>query len=478
MEKLESYVATSALHDTSTRQGDETTECHANTRKMLLGQLSRAAENAQGDIQWLYGPAGAGKTSIMRSLASILEKQNRSFVTFFFWNSDDTRNTLRRFVATVAYQLAQNDPSLAPSIGQAMSTDALLLSKSSKTQLEKLIIEPLRSGDSPRPWSVLIDGLDECDAEGQTAILEVLLPTLLSCLSSLPITIFIASRQEPHIENMFSYPSLASHTTRIFLEPSPEDVQVFLDEEFEKLDICYKLKGHRGGRWPKTEDRNIIATTSSGYFIFAKTAIRHINPHNLLGHTLEERLRDILDAAASDPFKPLDALYLRILQQNAPQDSEMRENWRLWVGLCCMDMDYSNWGIIGGVDDVVFHLFGKQRPELSELFSGLQPLIYFDDKGWPRIHHKSFPDFIFNRMRSGQFHMAYSSLCSIIASGIIRTFNVSTISRFFAPDRCASSHRTSPFLVSQFLYSNLYKLLLQSTLASELSKVRKQYPTG
>ena len=99
--------------------------------------------NTENRVNCLYAPACAGKTAIMRSLASLFAQRGQFVGRFHFWRSESGRNTLKHFVAMLAYQLAQNEPSTLPIVIRALAQNGLLLEKSTKTQIEELIIEPL-----------------------------------------------------------------------------------------------------------------------------------------------------------------------------------------------------------------------------------------------------------------------------------------------------------------------------------------------
>ena len=432
MEQLEERVSTSALHDTSTRQGDDTSECHPKTRRRLLQQLVDSTIGSQHRVNWFNGPAGAGKTAIMRSLAVELDNHNRMLAGFHFFRSDAMRNTLKHFIPTLAYQVAQNFPTSSSYIQQSIRDEPLIFKKSIRTQMKKLIIDPLLSAHAVNPNAefpkvIIIDGLDECEAPGQREFLEVLLPTLLSQLSELHLTFYIASRPETLIKNEFSASPLSAVTNRVFLEPSEEDIREFLAFEFDKINERHpRLKIKYGGRWPRKKDFELIVAKSSGYFILAKTATRYINPDVLRGRQPDERLRHILEALQAEPYRPLDAMYLSILRQHAPTDNAGFEEYRKIIALICLPfaIDYPAWAKTSGPDNVFQFVFGMDRSSVEELISGLGSLVYFtaNANGHPRIHHASFPDFISNRERSAEYFMDSGGLheelaCKIIEAG-------------------------------------------------------------
>ena len=436
MDELFKNVATSALHDTSTRQNDDTEECNPMTRQLLLQQLIESPVFAKSLVQWFWGPAGAGKTSIMRSLARRLEERGEFLAGFYFWRSDGSRNNLKALVTTLAFQIAENDQSTLPHIEEAMTGDRRIFTRSTKTQMEKLVIKPLLSAhrnntSASHPRVIVIDGLDECDSGGQREFLEDLLPTLVSRLSDLRITIFVSSRPEPQIDSRFSHPRLSSFTNRIFLEPSKEDVRQFLGDAFDEINRCHpELKKKYNGRWPIEEDVEILKDKSSGYFILAKTAIRYINPDKERGRAPDQRLRDILEAFRADPLRPLDTLYLFILRQNAPEDATAFGEWKTFIGRVCLPVQFfRDFVEVFGYDDTCLIVYGQQPSKLQELVRELGSIFYIDERtGQVQNYHASFPDCIFNPERSAEFAMDPGHLHELVASGIIKT--ISTIPNY------------------------------------------------
>ncbi|KAF8959312.1 hypothetical protein BDZ97DRAFT_2043840 [Flammula alnicola] len=187
-ERLCKEVATTAFHNSE--QHVDPPKCHPNTRLAVLQKIMewiQHSEDRDAWIMWLNGAAGAGKSAIARSIAEMCERAKLPLATFFFFRADPTRNTAKPLVATLAYQLAISIPLAGDVIVEALDRDPHLFGRSFKSQLNALIIEPLRQlrrqCDSPvtPPFLIIIDGLDECDGRDvQTNIIYAIsdvLPT-------------------------------------------------------------------------------------------------------------------------------------------------------------------------------------------------------------------------------------------------------------------------------------------------------------
>jgi len=101
--------------------------------------------SSEASLTWIYGAAGAGKSSIARSIAEWCQKERILLASFFFFRSDPQRNNIRRFIATLAYDIIQSVP-LADSrhfIEHAVESDPHIFSRSLDAQILYLIPKPL-----------------------------------------------------------------------------------------------------------------------------------------------------------------------------------------------------------------------------------------------------------------------------------------------------------------------------------------------
>jgi DNA polymerase III delta prime subunit len=123
--------------------------------------------NPSSSVFLIQGRRGVGKTALLQSIAERLQGENRqSYACFFFKQDLAECDNLDQLFSTLAYQLAINTSGLREHVDHAMIEDPALPKKSPATQLQKLIIDPLKLLPTPRPSPILIiDGLDECEGE-------------------------------------------------------------------------------------------------------------------------------------------------------------------------------------------------------------------------------------------------------------------------------------------------------------------------
>ncbi len=221
--------APNALHDSSARFDPPT--CHPNTRLAVLECIMEwifGSDNREALILWLYGPAGAGKSAILQSIAEKCVALDILLASFFFFRSDSTRNHPGSLVATIAYQIATRIPQVTSALDSAISRDPMIFKKSLDTQVQQLIVNPLRNlalsgffkDRKTTPRLVLIDGLDECNGHDQRRIVLLSIAKALR-EQNFPLIFLIASRPEEDIRLLFnSTPSARCFWSSLVLDDS------------------------------------------------------------------------------------------------------------------------------------------------------------------------------------------------------------------------------------------------------------------
>ncbi|KJA20442.1 hypothetical protein HYPSUDRAFT_1092317, partial [Hypholoma sublateritium FD-334 SS-4] len=168
LKKLFDHIAPSAFHNSADRH--DPPKCHPRTREAILRKILDWARDPHNLrlLMWIYGPAGAGKSAIMQTMAEILEELGILGGSFFFFRGAAQRNEKTHLIATLAYQLTQKVPSLVPYISTAMDNDPAIFTRTLETQMRTLVIDPMSAAarDDPRSnvwcYVMLVDGLDEC----------------------------------------------------------------------------------------------------------------------------------------------------------------------------------------------------------------------------------------------------------------------------------------------------------------------------
>jgi len=403
-------VSLSAIHDSSERYPPP--RCHPETRTLVRTLIICWIQdpNPTCFVLWLYGPAGAGKSAILQSLAEeCCSLEGRFAGSFFFSRGKPGRNQGHFLFSTIAYQLALNLPYLRTPIDNAMQANPTLYTKSMMVQMRSLIIDSFRklsSGIGHTP-TVIIDGLDECDShETQKLILEIIYDAV--AIEKISLRFLIASLPEAHIREAFDRPTLRSITKRVVLDESfgpNQDIEKYLRDGFESIyDQNSTLMEQVVQPWPGTGILDLLVQTASGQFIYASTVLKFVgaefyNPLSQLDIVLEPSALD------RTPFSDLDHLYSQILS-TYPIPEKLISVLGTILALHCPQPP-------GVIED----LLGMKVGEVGLVLRGLHSLIRFPhipDENYTRstefgkdngirLLHASFEDYLVDKNRSGPF---------------------------------------------------------------------------
>ncbi|KAJ7489261.1 hypothetical protein FB451DRAFT_685714 [Mycena latifolia] len=239
-------------------------------------------EDSGSLVLWLHGPAGSGKSAIAQSFCQKLETEGRLGGSFFFKRGHPSCGSASKLFLTLAYQLALLLPKLKHLVSQCVEDDPSIIDKTLSTQLQRLIIEPFRNSSLTRTvtFVIIIDGLDEC--EGHHVQQETLRSIGSSAHQSPPhLRILIASRSEPHINEVFRGPCLDGFHRHFNIQQSFKDIRIYLLDEFARIHReHHETMAMIAIPWPSPKVIEHLVEKSSGYFIYASTVIKFIDDRN------------------------------------------------------------------------------------------------------------------------------------------------------------------------------------------------------
>ncbi|KAF9472890.1 hypothetical protein BDN70DRAFT_818001, partial [Pholiota conissans] len=285
-DKLKSVSAPSALHDSSARF--DPPKCHPNTRVAVLEYLMGwifGHNDPEVLIMWLYGPAGAGKSAILQTIAERCAEKNKLLASFFFGRSDPTRNHIKPLIPTIACQIAIAIPELKPHVESAIERDPFLLDKSLATQFQLLVVKPLQELGALEnsksyhgsPLLIIIDGLDECDdLKMQNIMLRVIAYAFRS--QNPPLIFLIASRPEQNINYTFCSTPLSGLWRSVVLDDEykpNDDIRLFLMDSFYDIKTTHPYHYSVPETWPSQSDIDTLVEKSSGQFIYASLVVKY-----------------------------------------------------------------------------------------------------------------------------------------------------------------------------------------------------------
>ncbi|KAJ7230798.1 hypothetical protein C8J57DRAFT_1147331, partial [Mycena rebaudengoi] len=293
--------------------------CHPETREKILEKLLKWSTESnyvetvlEGlPVVWLHGPAGAGKSAIMRTLSEQLADAGRLGGAYFFKRGHATRGNAQTLFATLAYQLSLRIAPLKLAISQVVEEDPSVVARSMSVQMQKLILDPCRSLDDLEPPIIIIDGLDECEGHRvQQDILRLIAQSI--SVDPPPLKFLIASRPEPHIREIFEDPLFEDLYHSFDVRQSFKDVEKYLCDEFTRIHPEHReTMGSIASPWPSQEVIDKLVDKSSGYFIYATTIIKFVDDRSFRPTERLEFLKQ--ESHLESPFGALDQLYTQIL---------------------------------------------------------------------------------------------------------------------------------------------------------------------
>ncbi|RXW12788.1 hypothetical protein EST38_g13068 [Candolleomyces aberdarensis] len=436
LKELASRVAVGAIHDSAERC--DAPKCQPETRVAVQDDLyswivdgDRESEPPK-KMTWVTGPAGSGKSAVMGSLAERCAPDGLLGATFFFtsWSASIGRRRKTAFVTTIAHQLAEHREDLKNAISNAIENKPSIFEKNLHTQMETLVLAPLREValQSDRPGlrgAIIIDGVDECEAEqyhdttsagtwakliranaqDQLEILQVL--RAASSDPSFPFRILVASRPERVFREFFDPENdAASFAKKLDLHEdynADVDINLFFEVHFTQIRRRYNLPPS----WPPPGAIRTLVENASGQFIYAATVIRFLDmglrepPKVLLEAILEAGTRVL----SSNPLEQLDVLYSHILESGPDPPRSV-----LWIR--AMELL--------SLSTAATNLFLEADPGSNEgehLLGNLHSLIRIprtSDTTHYGAYHKSLFDFLEDPGRCGKLYLEESEICAFI----------------------------------------------------------------
>lgn len=277
-------------------------ECTPGTREEVLANLDIWRRNKnQGNLYWLNGMAGTGKTTIANSLCVMLDQSHELGASFFCSRLLPECRDVKLIIPTIAYQLARFSRPFRSALSNILERHPDIRTKSLSKQLQRLVVEPLREVTQALPTHlvVVMDALDECgDSRGIGQLLEM----LARDERELPIKVFVSSRPEPQIRN-----KIGNVTDQLILHQLVEssvkrDIRRYLLAEVSDISL--------------SEPQLVALVKRAGVlFIYAAAIVRYITVGEFLTNR-RKRLEVLLGATPTVPSKvnvEIDALYHGVL---------------------------------------------------------------------------------------------------------------------------------------------------------------------
>ncbi|KAF5642268.1 WD domain protein [Fusarium tjaetaba] len=434
-------VASKAIFDSTDVLGVEN-PCLEGTQRAILTEIHEWAEEPTAAmIFWLHGLAGTGKSTVALTVANALKRRmpftsgidapERAFLgaSFFFKQSDASRNSIQAFVPTVAICLAEVFPDFKSLVAKAIEKNSAIGTKTPQQQLETLIAKPFSVLDErslvPLRLIIVIDALDECAIPGEATSLITILAEQLKNLHHIQLRFLITSRAEKHILGSFEQLPQNLHRSVVL-----EKIKEFDEGDDNRDDIMFYLayslakltKKHAVPEGCITESTiKELRNKADGLFIYAATACRFLDAEDFDDdEARQERLNlilestadsdefgdkdsDIDDWEADSPQNKIDEIYRKVLSFPDRERMSPRIRQKTYNSLCTLI----------GFLVVLFKpptipTLKKFLPSLADsldrLLRKLHAIVSVPPNESTRLElvHQSFRDFVLSRKRSKQ----------------------------------------------------------------------------
>jgi hypothetical protein len=404
--------AHSALFDDA--EAETTPSCLKGTRVNLLADIEKWMADPLGKpVYWLTGVAGTGKTTIAQSVAHMAHEKERPWLlgTFFFSRTGAAdRRSAVAVIPTLAYQLALKNGLFCSRLCEVIRSKPDIFRKKLEVQAKLLLSDTCTSIPSrfPHPLIIVIDALDECDKQ-QGVEGGNLIPVLLRAVQSIPfsVKIFITSRPESSIEDMFGQDDLRTQADGLALHRNIEDHVVrgdigrYLRHELDKI-AARSSRVTVPPLFPLEEQFVSLVDRADTLFIYARTALEYISSPSANPRRQIELLLSADSQKGARKFDVLDGLYKHVvgevLEHSRSDPREIRDVLASLV-LLRENMPVAALAALNGMDE----------DDCETIVRSLASVVLFDRRSNEPVRpiHLSFSDFLFDRNRSTDAYVVH-----------------------------------------------------------------------
>ncbi|KAJ6582172.1 hypothetical protein B0H19DRAFT_984341, partial [Mycena capillaripes] len=277
----------------------------------LVAHLTSTPDSIR--LTMLSGVAGSGKSTIAKTVATILAEEKNALAASFFFSRDHTeRKEINHLATTLSRQLADYSPDFQTHLIKLLETDCSgICDAEPQQQFQKLVVEIL--GKLPpcsKPWVICLDALDECGKDRG----QIFLRWLSDSMAQIPTHIRFFLTGRPDVPSYLKFDKLLSQMHRVVLdEIEPMIVQHDIHH--------YIVQSLDGANWTTRDPWKIqsqqakeITSYANGLFVFAATAVRYVLAG--LPQTPPQKSVDYL--LGGEALIDLHDLYFRIVNDAIP----------------------------------------------------------------------------------------------------------------------------------------------------------------
>ena len=396
--------------------------CLEGTRNEILNEITAWINNTKDNtsIFWLHGNAGTGKSSIAHTIAYRFKKLGQLGSCYCLNRNEMAEQRDKNIFTTIARDLADHDKQIRRELVAAINHDTTLKNTTDiLKQWKELIMKPAQklSEAMVGPIVIVIDALDESGrADSRQHILRILSGKLdddESHISKLPsnFRILLTSRPLPDIYNALNG---IIHVQQKSIDSIPSSVTQCDILQY----VSYELSGLK-----EIQSKEVLASlarASDGLFEWARLACAYIKGDDA-GITVMERFELVITHNKDNYVPLLDSMYILTLETIFPPDQHMRRNRSIRLDRFRSVMAQ----ILGTAEplplaslNTMRHQFAHVRKtDINTIIRPLGALLSGTTDPTATIQplHASFPEFLMDENRSGEFFVDISHIHNDLA---------------------------------------------------------------
>ena len=385
--------------------------CLEDTRREILEEITDWINSTEDDtprIFWLHGSAGTGKSSIAHTIADRFRRLERLGSCYCFDRNKPAEEREKWIFTTIARDLADRDQHFRSALADAICPNASLKNTSDiAQQWKEMILKPAQklSKGMVGPIVIVIDALDESGhPDSRARLLRILSDKGIdeeNHITKLPrnIRILLISRPLPDIAKvLLSIKHVKPKSMdRIPRTSTEHDICRYVSRELldlEEIDI-EKMSSD-------------LARESDGVFEWARLACAFVKNDNVIGSTVEERFKRVLTRKKDDL---LDNIYTLTLETIIPKnlDSISLRRFRTVMAQIIATKEPLP---LTSLNSMRRYFADSERFNVDVIIKPMGALLSgtTDASATIRPLHASFPEFLSDKSRSGEFCV---DLCGI-----------------------------------------------------------------
>ncbi|KAK0199558.1 hypothetical protein DFS33DRAFT_227892 [Desarmillaria ectypa] len=376
-------------------------ECLEGTRTAILEDIMAWIQDSSDTrcVCWLNSVAGAGKSTVARSVAHWAADRGILGGSFFCSRNDPQQKDARLIIPTIAFHLSELDMTFRQELVLVVRHWDGIDFETPSQQLERLVMKPLRSiGRRSDPLLLIVDALDECTNE---IARRELISGFLSITHGLQaVKVLITSRPEVPERETFQSVSSARWKDiilhRIDRRVVDADIRIYLHAKLITMIPSPPISGDlatSNSSWPPEHLLDQLVQKSAGLFVFATTVCRFIESPG----DRAEQLIQIASVSEShnEGEYGLDHLYRRTISSAIEDLPDSKVNHlRTVLGTIILlqePMTLPN----------ICLLLKMTRHHVEGMLSRFHSVVVVpsDDRDFVRLFHSSFRDFLTSNTR-------------------------------------------------------------------------------